>query len=100
MHRWFYDVAVALEELGITRKTIVQDLGDADIPITEKYIKEVVWFHFMVSMYGKTSTTELTTDELTKVERSTTEFLKKKYKIDVEWWSVENQHLEDWYGKM
>lgn len=98
MYRWFYDVANALEELGITRKTIVQNLGDSDIPITEQYIKEVVWFHFMVSMYGKTSTTELTTDELTKVERATTEHLKQKYGIDVEWWGADGKAFEDYYS--
>lgn len=96
LHQWCTDVAGALEELGISRKTIVQDLADADIPITMEYIKQVLWFHFMVGMTGKTKTSQLSTDEVTKIEKTTLEHLKKKYKIDVEWWSQEAQYWESY----
>ena len=40
-HKYWNDVARELESQGITRKMIVQDLGDVGIPITEKFVKEV-----------------------------------------------------------
>jgi hypothetical protein len=97
-HKYWSDVAQELEAQGITRKTIVQDLGDVGIPITEKFIKEVVWFHFMVSMFGKEHTADLTTKEWTEVEKNFTLFLKENYGLQTDYPSVESLYANDWYG--
>ena len=93
-HRYWSDVANELEAQGITRLTIVEDLADTGVPLTEDFIKHVVWFHFMVGMYGKKSTADLTTKEWTEVEKNFTLFLKENYGLQTEYPSVENQHLD------
>jgi dTDP-4-amino-4,6-dideoxygalactose transaminase len=99
MHQYFDDVAKELEAQGITRRTIVEDLGEAGIPVTEKYVKEVIWQHFMVGMYGTTKTSELTTAQLTEVEKVVTLHLIDKYEIDVEWWSSDNNNFNETYSQ-
>lgn len=98
MFRYFYDVSNEMEAQGITRKTVVEDLGDSGIPITPEYIKEVIWKHFMVGMYGVTSTTKLTTTQLTELEKVVTMHLIDKYEIDVEWWSSDVNSFNESYG--
>ena len=68
-YAWIEEVASECEAQGVDRKTMVEDLSDASIPITGKFIKEVIWFHYMVAMYGKESTAQLTTKEMTEVEK-------------------------------
>ena len=94
MYKWFLDVARELEAQGITRTTIVNDLGDAKIPITDKFVKEAIWAHYMLSMYGHESTTKLTTLELTEVEKATTLHLVEHYGLQTEWPCEEARNQE------
>jgi len=96
-HKFWHDVANELEAQGITRKTIVEDLSDTGVPITEDFIKHVVWFHFMVGMYGKTSTADLTTKEWTEVEKNFTLFLKDNYGLQTEYPSQDDQSFLETY---
>ena len=96
-HKYWSDVASELEAQGITRRTIVQDLADTGVPITEDFIKHVVWFHFMVGMYGKTSTADLTTKEWSEVEKNFTLFLKENYGLQTEYPSQDNQSFLETY---
>ena len=96
-HKYWYDVANELEAQGITRQTIVEDLGTAGIPLTEEFIKHVVWFHFMVGMYGKTSSAELTTTEWTEVEKNFTLHLKENYGLQTDYPCAEDQSFNETY---
>lgn len=98
-HKYFEEVANELEAQGITRQTIVEDLAETGIPITPDFIKHVVWFHYMVGMFGKQSTTELTTKEWTEVERAFTLFLKEQYGLQTDYPSMDSQNLADTYDR-
>lgn len=98
-HKYFTDAAAELEAQGVNRKTIVEDLGDWGAPITDMFLKYVVWHHFMVSMYGKESTTELTTKEWTEVEKNFTHFLKERYGLQTDYPSEESRQFNEWYGQ-
>lgn len=93
-HKYWSDVANELEAQGITRKTIVEDLGDAHLPLTEEFIKHVVWFHFMVGMYGKTSTADLTSREWTEVEKNFTLHLRENYGLQTDYPSIDALAME------
>jgi len=91
LHQYCKEVADECINQGITRKTIVEDLGDAGIPVTMKFIKEVVWKHFMVGMFGHDSTTKLETYEVKQVEDRVAQHIAELYGMDIEWWSKENR---------
>ena len=91
LYKWFEEVSAECEAQGVDRKTMVEDLSDASIPITGKFIKEVIWFHYMVAMYGKESTAQLTTKEMTEVERSVTLHLQEHYELQTKWPSQDDQ---------
>jgi len=55
MHQYCKEIADDCINQGITRKTIVENLGDAEIPVTMKFIKEVMWKHYMISMFENTT---------------------------------------------
>ena len=97
-YKWIEEVASECEAQGVDRKTMVEDLSDASIPITGKFIKEVIWFHYMVAMYGKESTTQLTTKEMTEVEKSVTLHLQEHYGLQTKWPSQEEQEFESFYN--
>lgn len=96
-HKYWDDVANELEAQGITRKTMVEDLSEAGVPITADFIKHVVWFHFMVGMYGKTHTPELTTKEWTEVEKVFTLHLQEHYGLQTEYPSEEKRSFNEFY---
>jgi len=94
-HKYWDDVANELEAQGITRKTIVKDLSESGVPITADFVKHVIWFHFMVGMFGKTHTPELTTKEWTEVEKVFTLHLREYYGLQTDYPSIENQLLNE-----
>ena len=96
-HKYWTDCAAELEAQGITRKTIVKDLSDAEIPLTMMFLKEVVWGHFMVSMTGKEHTSDLTPTEWSKVEKSYTNHLVDKYRLQTDYPSQDNQSFLETY---
>ena len=96
-YKWIEEVASECEAQGVDRKTMVEDLSDASIPITGKFIKEVIWFHYMVAMYGKESTAKLTTKEMTEVEKAVTLHLQENYGLQTKWPSQEEQSFLETY---
>ena len=97
-YKWIEEVASECEAQGVDRKTMVEDLSDASIPITGKFIKEVIWFHYMVAMYGKESTAQLTTKEMTEVEKVVTLHLQENYGLQTKWPSQEEQEFPSFYN--
>ena len=98
LYKWFEEVSAECEAQGVDRKTMVDDLSDASIPITGKFIKEVIWFHYMVAMYGKESTAQLTTKEMTEVEKVVTLHLQENYGLQTTWPSREEQEFKSFYN--
>ena len=98
LYKWFEEVSAECEQQGVDRKTMVEDLSDASIPITGKFIKEVIWFHYMVAMYGKESTAQLTTKEMTEVEKVVTLHLQENYGLQTKWPSQEEQEFNKHYN--
>ena len=98
LYKWFEEVSAECEAQGVDRKTMVEDLSDARIPITGKFIKEVIWFHYMVAMYGKESTAQLTTKEMTEVEKVVTLHLQENYGLQTKWPSQEEQEFNKHYN--
>jgi len=96
-YKWIEEVASECEAQGVDRKTMVEDLSDASIPITGKFIKEVIWFHYMVAMYGKESTAQLTTKEMAEVEKVVTLHLQENYGLQTKWPSQEEQSFLETY---
>lgn len=85
LHLWCTHVAQELEAQGIERHTLVEDLAEANIPITMDFVKHVLWYHFMKGMYGIDSTTQMTTDQVSMVERAVTRHLIENYGLQVDW---------------
>ena len=96
-HKYWEDCSAELEAQGITRTTIIEDLAETGVPITADFLKHVVWFHFMVGMFGKTSTADLTTKEWTEVEKNFTLFLKENYGLQTEYPCQDDQNFEETY---
>lgn len=84
LHLCFTQVATELVGQGIDRKTIVEDLEGYSAPVTPEFLKEV-FKTIMYTLYLKTSTAELTTNEMTTCFDVFARFLSESYGIDVTW---------------
>jgi hypothetical protein len=65
IHLWLEQTAKVLRENGIDMKTALK--YSVDIMPTKENLKEVVWRPIQESMYGKKSTTELKTDQVSDI---------------------------------
>ena len=65
MHLWFTQLAEALGEAGYDVKKTLRD--DIEIPWTSHMVKELLWRPVQEAMFGKRSTTELSSAEIDKV---------------------------------
>ena len=84
LHLAFTQIATELVGQGIERKTIVDDLEGYSAPVTPEFLKEV-FKTIMYTMYRKTSTTDLSTSEMTNCFDVFAHFLSENYGIDVVW---------------
>lgn len=83
LHKWFSLLAVALNESGQDmRKTIRKDV---DISWTEYNIKEYLFRPMMKAMYGKKSTTELSTAEISKVYELVYKTIAERCGVSIPW---------------
>jgi hypothetical protein len=63
IHLWFNQLAEALADAGYDVKQVIR----VEIPWTEYMVKELLWRPVQKALYGKRSTTELTTAEVTRI---------------------------------
>lgn len=63
MHLWFQQLADALNAAGWDMKKVIH----VDIPWSPYSVKENLWRPVQEALYGKRSTTELATDEVSKI---------------------------------
>ena len=66
MHLWFDTVSAELIDNDIDMKMLLSKY-QLDVPITPLMVKEWLWKRVQISMYGKKSTTKLTTKEVTTI---------------------------------
>lgn len=65
MHKFFTMVAEKCNEIGVDQKAVFE-ARNAEIPVTEHTIK-AIWQSVQDQMFGKSSTTELETSEVSRV---------------------------------
>ena len=97
MHLAFNQISQLLIEQGIDQRTIVQDLEGYSAPVTPEFLKQV-FKTIMYTMYRKTSTSDLTTNEMTTCFDVFAHFLGEQYGVQVTWPSTDAlyiQHLID-----
>lgn len=97
LHLLFGQVANELLAQGIERRTIINDLEGYSCPIDAGFIKEV-FRSIMYTQTGKTSTTELTNNEMKNCYETLQRFLAENYKLDAVWPSIETLYANEWYG--
>lgn len=93
LHLMFTQVSDLLVEQGIDQRTIVKDLDGYSAPVTPEFLKQV-FKTIMYTMYRKTSTTELTTNEMTTCFDVFAKFLGEQYGIEISWPSNDSLALQ------
>lgn len=84
LHLAFNQVSDLLIEQGIDQRTIVQDLEGYSAPVTPEFLKQV-FKTIMYTMYRKTSTSYLTTNEMTTCFDVFAKFLSENYGVSITW---------------
>ena len=93
MYLAFQQISTLLIEQGIDQRTIVKDLDGYSAPVTPEFLK-LVFKQIMYTMYRKTSTTDLTTNEMTTCFDVFAKFLGEQYGLEVSWPSNDSLALQ------
>lgn len=96
IHKMFEEVARAMLEQGIERRTVVQDLDAYTCPIDAQFIKEV-WRAIMYTQTGLQSTTQLSGGQVDKVYDTFNRFLGENYGVHVPFPSIQELYAQEWY---
>jgi len=91
MHLSFEWIAEALNEHGLYMNVFFKP--GAEIPWDGRNVKEKIWRRLQVAMYGKRSTTELTTTELNKIVEYLQAHIAKTHGIIINFPSIEGIQL-------
>jgi hypothetical protein len=87
LHLYLEHLSEALNGAGLDmRKTLRADI---DIPWTMESAKEWLWKPVQRALYGKSSTTELTTTDITKIYDTLNRHLSQKFGVSVDFPSEE-----------
>jgi len=92
LHKYFTMLADELNAAGLDMKKVLKP--DVDIPWTAENVKDNLWRGVQIAMFNKASTTELTTDEMTKVYETINRFTAEKHGVSVSFPSEEEQMLK------
>lgn len=76
-HLLFQQIADTLNEHGLDMRQVLKP--EVDIPWTKETVKEYIWRPIQKAMFEKTSTTELTTDQVDQVYSTINRFLGEKH---------------------
>jgi len=88
LHLYFTQLAQELNDVGLDmRKTLKPGI---DIPWTPSTIKEYLWRPIQISQLRKQSTTELTSDEVTKIWETLNRHLGEKFGLHIDFPSIES----------
>lgn len=88
LHLWFDQLAKAFFEAGLDVKAVIGD--GIEHPWTDTLVKELIWRKVQESMYGKVSTTELDTDEITKIYDVINRHTSERFGIHIPFPSIES----------
>jgi hypothetical protein len=88
LHLYFELIAEKLNEAGLDMRAVLKP--NIEIPWTKESVKEHLWRPVQDLYLKKDSTTELTTDEITKVYEVLNRFLGEKHGVSQEFPSIEN----------
>ncbi len=78
IHLYLRLLADEMNKQGVTLQQVVKAIQRAEIRPTEHNLKEVVWREMQKALFGKESTTELTTAEVDKVYEMVNAFVTTK----------------------
>jgi hypothetical protein len=92
LHRFFELLACELNDNGLDMKKVLKP--SVDIPWTPASIKAHIWKPIQDAQLVKKSTTELTTDEVSKVYETINRFMGEKFGVHVGFPSEELLALE------
>ena len=95
LHKALTEIAADLEQQGIERCTIIEDLEGYEAPITREWMKEV-YKSIVYTMYRKTSTTDLSNKEMIDSWEVFSKFLSEQYGVSYTWPSQEAQYWESY----
>ena len=83
LHKYLTMLAEELQEAGLDMKQILKP--HIEIPPTPELLKDHLWRPIQISMFGKQSTTELTTIEVNKIYEVLNRHLGEKFGVHVPW---------------
>ena len=85
MHLYLSMMAKGFNDAGIDQKAVIEKFKDGfSIPVTQTFLKEV-WRIIMSGMFGKTSTTKLTTVETQEIYKTFNLGMAEKYGVSKPW---------------
>ena len=88
LHLWCELLSKELNDAGLTiEKTLT---GKVEVPWSMNTIKDILFRQMMKAQTGKTSTTELTTKELSEVAETLTRYLAQQHGLVVDFPSLES----------
>ena len=95
LHKYFSLVAEALNDGGFTIQKVVALFKKAGLSWEMSSVKEVIWRNIQVATVSKASTTQLNSDEVTKVYKNVDFYLSDKVGIEhIPFPSVESMLME------
>ena len=96
-HLLFTHIADHCVAHGIDLKMAMEKIDKYEVAVTPAFVKST-WRSILKAQTGKESTTEQTKEDVKLVQRDFAELWREITGETINWPSVENQHLEEWYG--
>lgn len=94
LHKHLELLADALDREGHTLQDVVAQIKKAEIRPTKDNLKECVWKPLLFAMYGKTSTTEMTTAEVDRVYEAMNAFIGREFHLHI---PFPSRDVDDFY---
>lgn len=91
LHLYFANLAEALNEAGLDMREVLRP--EIEISWTSFSVKNYLWRAIQKSMFGKESTTELSTKEVNQIYEILHRHLAEKFHINVSFPSEADMHL-------
>jgi hypothetical protein len=96
-HVLFGQIADHCVATGIDLPMAMEKISNYEVAVTKEFVKQT-WRAILKAQTGKESTTEQTKEDVKNVQRDFAELWLSITKETINWPSVENRHLEEWYG--
>ena len=97
IHKYFELVAEELCNQGQTMQNVIKKINKVEILPTRESVKVIIWHEIQKALFGKVSTTELSTGEINKVYEVMSAFLIREFGIDIPFPSIESLMNQEEY---